>query len=453
MPYCPKCGEQVREGDVFCSGCGARLGELGDTERMEGAVVKTPVTKATTTEVASTEIPKVAKGFLTYVDNAVGFSISYPEGWTKVAESADFLVSFEAPEEKYGNRADYTVAHDELRTQTTIQGYFDYIKRYLQGRLRDYTPIVDEELTVDRMPAIKHVYTFSDRMITVKRMILLLKQGRIGWIVTFTSSAEAFDSYQRVFEAAAASFHLSMANRGAKARVFYSEAAIKKQIRYWAIALIILAFPVSLLPWSEATAVAGGLLILLGIVGVCVPSRTFFILNGVFLILTAIISAFGAVEEGWRPWFLIVGIIFAVHQFINFGKYQSLPTRVPKGITKEQVTDPATVGIAKEQAGAPNEITERLITAKPKAAGILSIVAGVIEFIMGISFALLYALLGGGFSGWFIIAGIIAIVGGVYAIKRKVWPLALAGAICSLGIIPLGIATIILVALAKNEFK
>jgi hypothetical protein len=45
-------------------------------------------------------------------------------------------------------------------------------------------------------------------------------------------------------------------------------------------------------------------------------------------------------------------------------------------------------------------------------------------------------------------------VGGIYALKRKVWGLALAGCICALiGPWILGIPAIIFVALGKNEFE
>jgi hypothetical protein len=54
-----------------------------------------------------------------------------------------------------------------------------------------------------------------------------------------------------------------------------------------------------------------------------------------------------------------------------------------------------------------------------------------------------------------IILGIVAIVGGIYALLRKIWGLALAGSICAL-IGPwfiLGILAIIFVSLGKREFN
>ena len=108
----------------------------------------------------------------------------------------------------------------------------------------------------------------------------------------------------------------------------------------------------------------------------------------------------------------------------------------------------------------------------PTTAGILSIVAGASAILGGI---ILMALMpvytqimyGYGAYGPFerqilgilgfmgvpiIVLGIVAIVGGVFAIRRKVWGMALAGAICSLTSLILGILSIIFVSMSRKEF-
>ncbi len=105
-------------------------------------------------------------------------------------------------------------------------------------------------------------------------------------------------------------------------------------------------------------------------------------------------------------------------------------------------------------------------TWKPTTAGILSIVAGALSVIIGI----IIVVVGGTVAGLeaiprisnifgviaipIIILGIVAIVGGIYALRRKIWGLALAGTICAL--LPwwiLGIPAIIFVIMGKNEFN
>ncbi|MDH4291486.1 MAG: PMP-22/EMP/MP20 family protein [Dehalococcoidia bacterium] len=111
-------------------------------------------------------------------------------------------------------------------------------------------------------------------------------------------------------------------------------------------------------------------------------------------------------------------------------------------------------------------------TWKPTAAGILCIIAGVpIVVIPGIVVAInvgglirpspmdgygafIFILFFGPLSILLIIAGTVAIVGGICALRRKNWGLALAGSICALpaGFL-LGILAIIFVIMGKREFK
>ena len=107
-------------------------------------------------------------------------------------------------------------------------------------------------------------------------------------------------------------------------------------------------------------------------------------------------------------------------------------------------------------------------TWKSTTAGILSIICGA----WGVSSGAVIAVLGGSVT-WMvgvpfaakilglvgipmIVLGTVAIVGGVYALKRKVWGLALAGAICAFIVPPafvLGIPAIIFVVMGKSEFE
>jgi len=60
----------------------------------------------------------------------------------------------------------------------------------------------------------------------------------------------------------------------------------------------------------------------------------------------------------------------------------------------------------------------------------------------------------GGMGVILLVFSVVAIIGGVYAIKKKLWGMALAGAICGLlSFWPTGIAAIILISIGKNEFN
>jgi hypothetical protein len=111
-------------------------------------------------------------------------------------------------------------------------------------------------------------------------------------------------------------------------------------------------------------------------------------------------------------------------------------------------------------------------TWKPVTAGILSIIAGVFNMVMGIILIAVsrndmfdyprrfrdymgFERIGTALGVIIIILAIMAIVGGVFALLRRIWGLALAGAICSLlphAAIILGIPALIFVSISKNEF-
>jgi hypothetical protein len=116
-------------------------------------------------------------------------------------------------------------------------------------------------------------------------------------------------------------------------------------------------------------------------------------------------------------------------------------------------------------------------TWKTRAAGVLAIVSGVLAVSQWVAVAVLEVLaqgwlpignltgLGALIAAMFTIAiatGIVAIVGGVFALKRRRWRLALAGSICAIFSVvflpillnvPLAIAAIVLVVMGRGEFE
>ncbi len=117
------------------------------------------------------------------------------------------------------------------------------------------------------------------------------------------------------------------------------------------------------------------------------------------------------------------------------------------------------------------------LTWKPIMAGILDIVSGAIGMVGGLYFVVLTSLfrsmheilrvdpivieqteqiISKLFAIPFVLVfiGIISIIGGVYALQRRIWGLALAGAICSCIVFPIfGIPSIIITGLAQEEFN
>jgi hypothetical protein len=100
----------------------------------------------------------------------------------------------------------------------------------------------------------------------------------------------------------------------------------------------------------------------------------------------------------------------------------------------------------------------------PKAGGIIAIIIGSFYLALFIPCIVITAVYGGSawnefgslMAGIFILVGpmsIMAIIGGIFAIKRRRWPLAVAGGACAI-ISPfmIGIAALVLILLSRNEF-
>jgi hypothetical protein len=89
-------------------------------------------------------------------------------------------------------------------------------------------------------------------------------------------------------------------------------------------------------------------------------------------------------------------------------------------------------------------------TWKPTTAGSLTISAGVLGLIVGSVFVSINPLFTVGSVA--IVISIVALAGGVCALKRRVWGLALAGSICSIWCW-VGIPAIVFIAFSKQEFS
>lgn len=111
-------------------------------------------------------------------------------------------------------------------------------------------------------------------------------------------------------------------------------------------------------------------------------------------------------------------------------------------------------------------------TSKPKVAGVLNIISGVLGIIWAICLFIGFGVVSGaigiptGYIPEFVpgmvlgmaiptlIIAILALAGGIFAVQRKQWGWTLAGSIAAIVVfLPLGIASTILSAQSKNEFE
>ena len=101
-------------------------------------------------------------------------------------------------------------------------------------------------------------------------------------------------------------------------------------------------------------------------------------------------------------------------------------------------------------------------TWKVTTAGILTIISGAVGIGVGASITMTGGIVGqfvdlggmlSGIGGGVIGIGIIALIGGIFALKRQIWGLALAGSILSIICMPpLGVLAVIFLSMGKREF-
>ena len=100
-------------------------------------------------------------------------------------------------------------------------------------------------------------------------------------------------------------------------------------------------------------------------------------------------------------------------------------------------------------------------TPMPVIGGILSIISGALDLlaVFGIGIAIIVVPSNLGIllltiGAFLLVVSILPIIGGIFAIKRQKWGLALAGSILAiLGSLAFGIAATVLVALSQDEFE
>ena len=120
----------------------------------------------------------------------------------------------------------------------------------------------------------------------------------------------------------------------------------------------------------------------------------------------------------------------------------------------ERTWRPATAGVLTIVAGGLGIGAGALITLAAIPLGLVGALAGAIEK-LGIISGLLSGLAGviGMIGAGMIGVGVAAVIGGIYALKRRLWGFALAGTIlatiCST---PLGVLAIIFISMSKREF-
>jgi uncharacterized lipoprotein YehR (DUF1307 family) len=152
--------------------------------------------------------PSEPSQFLTYTDEANGFSIDYPQGWyiERPAERPTIKVSIWS--KRLGvDRACIMVTKESVSVQS-LESYSELRMQHLSDTAKDYVSISTEELTINDISAVKHTYAETVGTTPYETVQVYLVDDGSGWLFGFACPQKSFDSYKSTFDTALNSFRL-----------------------------------------------------------------------------------------------------------------------------------------------------------------------------------------------------------------------------------------------------
>lgn len=144
----------------------------------------------------------------TYVDTENNFSISYPKDW----EVPPFYVGgafIAAALEENEPVAIVTVSSPitGVLFGLSTRDFFESVVR-LEEAPEGYKRIAVEEMEINGIPAIRHIYTTPEDNKTIKHMEFWLKKDITAFVIMCSSPVEYFEKYAKTFEQIADTFKI-----------------------------------------------------------------------------------------------------------------------------------------------------------------------------------------------------------------------------------------------------
>lgn len=185
--------------------CGGGEDEPGVTPTP--AFTPTPSTPTPTpTPTPTTVVTVTPLTHLTHTDEANGFAVDYPADWTwsdeLVAEIENAVAAFRSPKEEDSFRPHMVVTKTALPIPLSVREVFGYAHStgHQAEEFAGYVSISDEDITVDGLPAIRHVFTYSKGGLELKAKQVWVVKEREAWVVRYSTAEASFDSWEPVLD-------------------------------------------------------------------------------------------------------------------------------------------------------------------------------------------------------------------------------------------------------------
>lgn len=146
--------------------------------------------------------------FVTYTNEAKGFSIDYPEGWEvePFPEAPKSMVSIST--KTWNLKAVRIMVFKSEAPGLSLEDFSELQIQSVCDNAKDYALIFTEASIIRGIPAIKHTYNCSVASTTYFSLKVYLVQDGTGWVLCFDVPQESLDTYESIFDSSLKSFRL-----------------------------------------------------------------------------------------------------------------------------------------------------------------------------------------------------------------------------------------------------
>ena len=144
------------------------------------------------------------------------FAVDYPSGWTwsdeLLAETENAVAAFRSPSMEDSFHPCMTVTKTVLPISLGVRTVFQYAQsavsdNHMATEFPGYVSVSDEDITVEGLPAIRHVFTYDDGGLKLKAKRLWIVKEMEAWVVSCVVTEASFDSWEPVLDDVVLSFN------------------------------------------------------------------------------------------------------------------------------------------------------------------------------------------------------------------------------------------------------
>ena len=157
---------------------------------------------------ATPEATATALPYMTHTDEANGIAVDYPEGWVwtddvvVMGEDTVAVAAFRSPEAEDSFRPHMLVTQTGLPIPLSVRPVFTLAHQtgHQAAEFPGYISISDEDITLHGLPAIRHIFTYSDGGVDLKVKQLWVVKGMEAWVVRGVTAEASFDAWEPVLD-------------------------------------------------------------------------------------------------------------------------------------------------------------------------------------------------------------------------------------------------------------